>query len=577
MTMYSLEGLGQYSFFPLPEPKPINGSPIYSHLSSTSENTPHSPIWIMNDADFMTQAMNENWPGNGTKLDPFIIEGLAIIEPVDTILISIIDTTVYFEIRNCILSNGQEGIRLNHVSNGCLFNNTITNNFYRGVTLWRSSNCIISQQTVRDNVEGVDLRFIANTYVAGSTIDHNSGNGIYCQSPEDETHLTNNTISFNGGRGILLQGAQKTSGNIISSNIIYNNSMEGIYLTGSFNTIVQRNNVTNNSGHGITTQQYGYNYIAGNNIANNRQNGVYVEMSDNNFLFNNTVANNGGRGIYIGSSHENDVFGNKVTNNTGGGIYVEGFFEFSRSNLVSGNLIENNNNYGCYIALESGGSKIKRNNFHENRNTGESQAIDNGINNSFEFNYWSEWKAPDHDGNGIVDQVYPIEGEGNNSDSYPLVTAVHLVPCIISPTGGEVLNGIVLIEWAAIDFEGHNLRYDISYSADGGRTWILLVTNLTSSFYTWDTRSLNDGSKYLIQINASCTEGQWCALTSDEPFTIFNFVINNTSFSTSSQSRNTQLTRTPIFSLSLIELLGLGTILTFVCVVTFVIRRQQLN
>lgn len=39
------------------------------------------------------------------------------------------------------------------------------------------------------------------------------------------------------------------------------------------------------------------------------------------------------------------------------------------------------------------------------------------------------------------------------------------------PLGGEILKGTQTFKWSAVDPDGDTLTYDISYSADGGRTW----------------------------------------------------------------------------------------------------------
>jgi nitrous oxidase accessory protein NosD len=59
-----------------------------------------------------------------------------------------------------------------------------------------------------------------------------------------------------------------------------------------------------------------------------------------------------------------------------------------------------------------------------NNNEGSTQALDDGLNNIFAFNYWSDWTTPDINKDFIVDQAYVIDGSANNQDANPLVIYV---------------------------------------------------------------------------------------------------------------------------------------------------------
>ena len=76
---------------------------IYS--SAQSEwYIPHDSIYIIDDQDFIVQG----WSGNGSIANPFVIENLSIAIDGSGSCISVKDTTVYFTIRNCILSSSAE-------------------------------------------------------------------------------------------------------------------------------------------------------------------------------------------------------------------------------------------------------------------------------------------------------------------------------------------------------------------------------------------------------------------------------------------------------------------------------------
>nr|MDO8114050.1 hypothetical protein [Candidatus Sigynarchaeota archaeon] len=60
--------------------------------------TPHAPIIIASDEDFVAQG----WPGEGIPKDPFVIERLNITSTATCISVS--NTKAVFEIRDCLLS-----------------------------------------------------------------------------------------------------------------------------------------------------------------------------------------------------------------------------------------------------------------------------------------------------------------------------------------------------------------------------------------------------------------------------------------------------------------------------------------
>ncbi len=102
---------------------------------------------------------------------------------------------------------------------------------------------------------------------------------------------------------------------------------------------------------------------------------------------------------------------------------------------------------------------------------------------------------------------------------------------LIYPTGGEILDGTVTIEWFAIDNnypQGIGIPIYLYYRpADGNQyDWRQINDVLTNNVdamhgsYQWDTNSLSDGS-YMVQIEALDNSGNIAYDTSD-PFTIGN-------------------------------------------------------
>jgi hypothetical protein len=85
------------------------------------------------------------------------------------------------------------------------------------------------------------------------------------------------------------------------------------------------------------------------------------------------------------------------------------------------------------------------------------------------------------------------------------ITANPPVVNVTFPNGGESLNigDNYTISWEAYDLDGDELSYLVSYSQDGGGTWIPLANNLKETSYVWNTTSLTAGDKYLIRVLAT--------------------------------------------------------------------------
>ncbi|MFX1256008.1 MAG: right-handed parallel beta-helix repeat-containing protein [Promethearchaeota archaeon] len=116
------------------------------------------------------------------------------------------------------------------------------------------------------------------------------------------------------------------------------------------------------------------------------------------------------------------------------------------------------------------------------------------------------------------------------SDSAFSIKNSHILslPTIFSPNGGEVLTGMVMIEWIASDDEmGHTVTYTVFYSRDGGETWNILITNLVTSSYEWDTKTVANGNNFLIKVEATCSEGLITVDLSDSTFSIQNYNYNS--------------------------------------------------
>jgi len=69
--------------------------------------TLHGPIWIENDFDFENYASTEGWSGDGSEMNPFVIENYVIIS--DYLCIYLGHTSYHYIISNCIFTAAASG------------------------------------------------------------------------------------------------------------------------------------------------------------------------------------------------------------------------------------------------------------------------------------------------------------------------------------------------------------------------------------------------------------------------------------------------------------------------------------
>ncbi|MFX1507495.1 MAG: hypothetical protein ACFFDC_15535, partial [Promethearchaeota archaeon] len=74
---------------------------------------------------------------------------------------------------------------------------------------------------------------------------------------------------------------------------------------------------------------------------------------------------------------------------------------------------------------------------------------------------------------------------------------------LISPNGGDiVVNDILPISWAIANPFELETTYDIYFSSDNGISWDLIIDNLETTSYQWNTSLLENSEKYLVKITA---------------------------------------------------------------------------
>ncbi|MFX0087743.1 MAG: NosD domain-containing protein, partial [Candidatus Hodarchaeota archaeon] len=226
----------------------LNDQEVNSHLQHLLqihyEN--HKPIRIDGNSDFIDQATKENWLGNGTLLNPFLINSLGINNITEGNLVSISNTDVYFQIINCFISGGSRGIYFYNVENGIIKNNIIINSNSGVVIDDSKNNFILNNSITNTNGTGIRLNHSIDNEIESNSATYNDGSGIYL-SQTNATVIRNNTLSKNKN-GIHITSSEN---NLIENNTFVNNAGHGVYQIHSLSTTIVNNSLSTNAGIGI--------------------------------------------------------------------------------------------------------------------------------------------------------------------------------------------------------------------------------------------------------------------------------------------------------------------------------------
>lgn len=141
------------------------------------------------------------------------------------------------------LSHTDMGLLAAYSSNLIISNNTVFDNLY-GICFDNSVNSDLSNNTVTYNSNGIRFDdYSANNNLHGNIVSYNSY-GIFLLDSSTNNNLYGNIISHNSINGISLSF---TTNNALFGNIFYNNSEYGITLFVSENNLITWNDFTNNN------------------------------------------------------------------------------------------------------------------------------------------------------------------------------------------------------------------------------------------------------------------------------------------------------------------------------------------
>jgi len=172
--------------------------PDITKMSFIKRNTVSSSesIFIDSDESFREIATDRNWIGDGSISNPYLITNITLKgQNHHLTLIEICDTTAYFQILNCHLSEGYRGILFSNVFHGLIQNTTITNCTI-GIELDNTVNSfIISNNITLNNREGLAIDNSVGIHLTDNNIIENRDGFKFHRS--HSCNISRNTISGN--------------------------------------------------------------------------------------------------------------------------------------------------------------------------------------------------------------------------------------------------------------------------------------------------------------------------------------------------------------------------------------------
>ncbi|MHA1947476.1 MAG: right-handed parallel beta-helix repeat-containing protein [Candidatus Hodarchaeales archaeon] len=543
-------------------------------VTSTQAYIERGPIIIT--SNFL---LNSSFPGKGTMDEPIRIKGYNITSSSNT-LISISDTTYYFCIENNLLNGlnptGADGILLDNVTHGKIYNNTISNNLYAGITMGEAKNNII-----------------ANNTIYGSNIiqDH----GIVVEWSSDNNIFANNTIYNCNSVGIAIGDSEN---NTFSGNYIFDPNDTGnqaIGLNNANNTTISDNKIEDhNQALGFVSTSHSR---VANNVIVNCNFGIDLHTSsNNNSIAQNVIYSCEDYGIRLENSINNTTISyNDFADNTPWSTSQA--FDNGSNNVFVNNFWKNWSGIGSYACDGSAGngdSSPLMNPFHISEPsitaptagtlpltgnvsiqwTAASDIFDHSLTYSvfYSANDGGSWStlasgltttnyALDTttivNGTSILLKIHVIDSLGFvvktiSNESFLIFNPPHQLSTlnITTPIKDDTLTGQVDITWTpAMDTWNHEVNYNLYYSSDDGAIWTQLAGGLTSTSYSWNTTTVPNGFSYRIKVVATCSGGL-TEINISESFTIQNPTFTTTTSSSASKMGN------------LIGLIALGILIT---------------
>jgi len=351
----------------------------WSSISDDFMNSTIEPFVIQSNTDFVEVAATNNWSGNGTEINPYIIENHTIYGYFNDCSIGVRITNLYFLIRNCTFIGGPCGIIFSNVTNGQISNSRFVNSD-RGIYLSESANCTIQNNSFTSiyRKSGIILNSSGNNLLLNNSFNNtglillwsgwntvsynnftNSGLTVfgwtleqYIQSEVEGNSVYNLPIIFWQNKhnlNVLTEAGQVilvNCSNVDIRNQQISDISVGIRTAFSNNVDILNNSVSDAKGYcAISFYSTRNSTIKDNTITNASRCGIQIINSEENLIINNLVINSGRDGINIQNSAYMGISDNNCLDNKQNGIQLN----YATFGNIIGNIFSNNDLSGILI------------------------------------------------------------------------------------------------------------------------------------------------------------------------------------------------------------------------------------
>ncbi|MHA1989939.1 MAG: right-handed parallel beta-helix repeat-containing protein [Candidatus Hodarchaeales archaeon] len=482
--------------------------------------------------------------------------------------------------------SGSNGISLSNAANGNIRNNDFLN-IGMGIFLGSSSNIVIEGNTITNVNDGIAVHHgsVGNT-VKNNFISDVSSIGIWVSrsegSPPPSGNLFDGNTVVNGGTYGIGQW-------VSDDNIYTNNYVSGFFkgFTLSSASFAQlSNNKFENNVYGLFIEEWtdytepsglpNENFVSFNEFSGNNF-GIYIEEGTQNHFHDNIILQSGSYGYWANdlTTYENEIiFNDFILNNEGGDGQAYDGSDWFDHNFWSDH--DNTDSDGDGIAdtpypISGPGGNVDLNPVTSPHRlsrsfSGGSLSFPTGgeVLNDVEdvtwnpgFDSWSYqlfyvlsyttsggdewinltattatgylWDTTVHpDGDNYQLRLITMNLHGDvaydYTNNFEVLNIVFYGGDILYPNGGETLGGIVDVSWSpGFDAFGNPLTYTLYHSSDG-RKWTLITTT-SATTYSWDTRTMVDGTYWLRLVTDNGDAGSWAEDITDGSFNILNIIL----------------------------------------------------
>ncbi len=240
--------------------------------------------------------------------------------------------------------SGEDGIFVSSTTKHFVIQHCFIEGYRIGVYLFEiaTDSAVIYNNTCINNRWGIDIERSDVVVISHNLCYNNTEDGIRVGNAQN-CIITDN-VCTNNDKGIEGWGWSSV---VINHTICSNNSYDGINLR-DFSIITLNNNSCINNGNGIVVERIDWVGITHNNCSFNRKYGIYIMALDNyhdpSKVENNTCKNNRD-GIFIEYFLDIVISNNTCSNNDENGIFVNSGENFE----VSFNLLKANGQYGITL------------------------------------------------------------------------------------------------------------------------------------------------------------------------------------------------------------------------------------